>query len=91
MALGGVPAERLQLNEDSLWSGAPRQWNNPAAKQHLPEVRRLVLEQADYTGADSVCRQMQGIYNESYLVSATCTSASITPRMSSSTARARSR
>jgi alpha-L-fucosidase 2 len=68
MVFGGVPAERLQLNEDSLWSGSPRQWNNPAAKQHLPEVRRLVLEQADYTGADSVCRQMQGIYNESYLV-----------------------
>ena len=68
MVFGGVPAERLQLNEDSLWSGAPRQWNNPAAKQHLPEVRRLVLEQADYVGADRVCRQMQGIYNESYLV-----------------------
>ena len=68
MVFGGVPAERLQLNEDSLWSGAPRQWNNPAAKQHLPEVRRLVLEQADYAGADRVCRQMQGIYNESYLV-----------------------
>ena len=68
MVFGGVPAERLQLNEDSLWSGSPRQWNNPAAKQHLPEVRRLVLEQADYAGADRVCRQMQGIYNESYLV-----------------------
>ncbi|MGA3073780.1 MAG: glycoside hydrolase family 95 protein [Bryobacteraceae bacterium] len=68
MVFGGVPAERLQLNEDSLWSGAPRQWNNPTAKQHLPEVRRLVLEQADYVGADRVCRQMQGIYNESYLV-----------------------
>ena len=68
VVFGGVPAERLQLNEDSLWSGAPRQWNNPAAKQHLPEVRRLVLEQADYVGGDRVCRQMQGIYNESYLV-----------------------
>jgi len=68
MVFGGVPAERLQLNEDSLWSGSPRHWNNPAAKQHLPEVRRLVLEQADYAGADRVCRQMQGPYNESYLV-----------------------
>ena len=68
MVFGGVPDERLQLNEDSLWSGSPREWNNPAAKQHLPEVRRLVLEEADYVGADRVCRQMQGIYNESYLV-----------------------
>src|ERR1700730_7916041 len=44
MVFGGVQAERLQLNEDTLWSGAPRDWNNPDARQHLAEVRRLVLE-----------------------------------------------
>ena len=68
MVFGGAPVERLQLNEDSLWSGAPRDWNNAAARQHLPEVRRMVLEQADYVAADRVCHQMQGPYNESYLV-----------------------
>jgi alpha-L-fucosidase 2 len=67
MVFGGAAEERLQLNEDTLWSGAPRDWNNPAAKQHLPEVRRLVLEQQDYVAADRVCREMQGPYNESYL------------------------
>ena len=66
MVFGGVKEERLQLNEDTLWSGAPRNWNNPDAKQHLAEVRRLVLEQQDYVAADRVCRQMQGLYNESY-------------------------
>ena len=55
------------MNEDTLWSGAPRDWNNPGAKQHLAEVRRLVLEQEDYVGADRECHQMQGPYNESYL------------------------
>jgi alpha-L-fucosidase 2 len=68
MIFGGVEAERLQLNADTLWSGGPREWNNPAAKQHLPEVRRLVLERQDYVGADRECRQMQGPYGESYLV-----------------------
>jgi alpha-L-fucosidase 2 len=68
MVFGGVESERLQLNTDTLWSGAPREWNNPGAKQHLGEVRRLVLEQADYVGADRECRQMQGPYNQSYLV-----------------------
>src|SRR5262245_43689920 len=48
MVFGGVTEERLQLNEDTLWSGAPRDWNNPAAKQHLAEVRRLIMEQHDY-------------------------------------------
>ncbi len=66
MVFGGVTAERLQLNDDTLWSGAPRAWNNPEAREHLEEVRKLVLEQQDYVAADRVCRQMQGPYNQSY-------------------------
>ena len=67
MIFGGAPIERIQFNEDSLWSGSPRPWNNPDAKRHLPEVRRLVLEKQDYVGADQVCKKMQGPFNESYL------------------------
>ncbi len=67
MVFGGVQAERIHLNEDTLWSGGPHEWNNPDAKRHLAEVRRLVLEQQDYVAADAVCKQMQGPYNESYL------------------------
>src|ERR1022692_1428231 len=66
MVFGGVKEERLQLNEDTLWSGAPRQWNNPDALKHLPEVRRLVLEEQDYVAADKVCREMQGPFAEAY-------------------------
>ncbi len=66
MVFGGVNTERLQLNEDTLWSGAPRAWNNPEAKQHLEEVRSLVLDKQDYVAADRVCREMQGPYNQSY-------------------------
>jgi len=66
MVFGGVKEERLQLNEDTLWSGAPRQWNNPDALKHLAEVRRLVLDEQDYAGADKVCHQMQGPFTEAY-------------------------
>jgi alpha-L-fucosidase 2 len=66
MVFGGVKEERLQLNEDTLWSGAPRPWNNPDALQHLQEVRRLVLEEQDYVAADRVCRLMQGPFEEAY-------------------------
>ncbi len=66
MAFGGVETERLQLNEDTLWSGAPRDWNNPQAKEVLPEVRRLVAE-GKFVEADTVCKQMMGPYNQSYL------------------------
>ncbi len=67
MVFGGIEKELLQLNEDSLWSGHPRDWNNPDAKRHLPEVRRLVLEEQKYVEADQVCKKMQGPYNETYL------------------------
>ena len=43
MVFGGVRGERLQLNEDSLWLGGPRETDNPEALAHLPEVRRLLF------------------------------------------------
>lgn len=67
MVFGGIPEERFQLNHDSLWSGCPRPWNNPDARNHLAEVRELVLEKEDYVAADQACRKMQGPFNESYL------------------------
>ncbi|TAK92599.1 MAG: glycoside hydrolase family 95 protein [Verrucomicrobia bacterium] len=44
MIFGGVSEERLQLNEDTLWAGAPYDPVNPDAKAALPEVRRLVFD-----------------------------------------------
>ncbi|MCB0050978.1 MAG: glycoside hydrolase N-terminal domain-containing protein, partial [Caldilineaceae bacterium] len=39
MVFGGIAQERLQLNEDTLWSGGPRAGDNPAARDVLPAVR----------------------------------------------------
>ncbi|WP_353062420.1 glycoside hydrolase family 95 protein [Tunturibacter psychrotolerans] len=61
-----VGQERIALNEDTLWSGNPRDWNNSEAKAHLPVVRKLVLEEADYQAADQECRKMQGPYNQAF-------------------------
>jgi alpha-L-fucosidase 2 len=66
MVFGGVPQERIALNEDTLWSGYPREWNNPAAPKSLPRVRMLVLEDKNYHGADEECRKMQGPFNQNY-------------------------
>jgi len=66
MVFGGVNEERLQLNEDTLWSGHPHDWNNPHAAEALPAIRRLVLEEKRYKDADRECHRMQGPYNESY-------------------------
>jgi alpha-L-fucosidase 2 len=66
MVFGGTLHETLQLNEDTLWSGKPRDWNNPHAREVLPEVRKAVLGDADYHAADRLCKEMQGPFNESY-------------------------
>ncbi len=43
MIFGGVAAERIQLNDARLWAGGPRDADNPAARPHLDEVRRLIF------------------------------------------------
>ncbi len=37
MVYGGIEKEHLQLNEDTLWSGAPKDTNSPKAKEILKE------------------------------------------------------
>jgi alpha-L-fucosidase 2 len=43
MIFGGISSERLQLNEDSLWSGGPGDDNNPEALEALPPIRELLF------------------------------------------------
>jgi alpha-L-fucosidase 2 len=65
MVFGGISAEHLQLNEATLWSGAKTDWNNPAARDYLPQVRAAIFA-GDYVKAGELCRKMQGPYNQSY-------------------------
>lgn len=44
MIFGGTAGEKLQLNEDSVWYGGPRDRNNEDALPHLPEIRKLIME-----------------------------------------------
>ena len=44
MIFGSPDREKIQLNEDSIWSGGYRDRNNPAAKENLPQIRKLLKE-----------------------------------------------
>ncbi len=44
MVFGGVGHERVQLNEDSLWSGGPQDADNPEAFENLGKIRELLAE-----------------------------------------------
>jgi alpha-L-fucosidase 2 len=43
MVFGGVVTERLQLNDNTLWSGFPEAGNNPNGIAILPQVREQVF------------------------------------------------
>lgn len=66
MVFGGVAQERLQLNEDTLWSGRPRVSDNPAAREALPAVRAAIFA-GRYEEADRLAKQLQGTFTQSYM------------------------
>jgi len=43
MVFGNPGTERIQLNEESLWDGYPRDRVNPAAREALDKVRALIF------------------------------------------------
>ncbi len=43
MDFGGVEHERLQFNEDTLWTGGPHSYAHAGAAKYLPEIRQLLL------------------------------------------------
>ena len=55
MVFGGVGTERLQLNDDTLWSGGPADTGNPKAREVLPQVRRAVAE-GRFVEADTLAK-----------------------------------
>jgi alpha-L-fucosidase 2 len=56
MIFGGIHRERLQLNEDTLWSGAPQDADNPAAFEALPRIRELLFA-GRYTEAERLANR----------------------------------
>lgn len=44
MVYGGVEYERLQLSEESMWSGYETDNDNPECRKHLDQMRRLLFE-----------------------------------------------
>ena len=42
MVFGGVPGERIQFNEHTVWTGQPHSYAHPGAVKALPEMRRLL-------------------------------------------------
>ncbi|MBX7170978.1 MAG: glycoside hydrolase family 95 protein [Pyrinomonadaceae bacterium] len=61
MIFGGIEGERIQLNEDTLWSGSPYNPNNPNALAALPEVRKLIFDKKYTDAAKLINEKMMAI------------------------------
>ncbi len=64
---GGVTQERIDLNDDTLWSGEPYENINTNGLKALPEIRRLLLAGHELDAQRLVETNMLGRYNENYL------------------------
>ena len=45
MVFGKIGTERLQINEDSVWTGSFMERVNPDALENYPKVRELLLKE----------------------------------------------
>lgn len=60
MVFGGQAEERLQLNEDTLWTGGPQDYTNPGAAKYLPEMRKLIFEGKEHTAERIGAKHLMG-------------------------------
>ena len=67
MVYGGIGRERLDFNDATLWSGYPKNHDDPAAKEALGRARKAVLD-GRYAEAEGIVRRdMDGDYSEAYM------------------------
>lgn len=63
---GGVSIDKIFLNDATLWTGEPVNANmNPDAHKFIPAIRDA-LQKENYKLADSLNRNVQGKFSESY-------------------------
>lgn len=67
MIWGGIKQERIQTNDDTFWSGEPRNVQNPGAAQSLPEIRQLLMDRKHSEAQKLINSKMLGPNNQSYM------------------------
>ncbi|MCI3923108.1 glycoside hydrolase family 95 protein [Paenibacillus sp. TRM 82003] len=66
MIFGGAGEETIDLNEDTLWSGFPRDTNNYDALRHLAKVRELIAAKKYKEAENLVGAKMLGVGVQAY-------------------------
>lgn len=67
LVFGNLKKERIALNEDSLWSGYPKDLNKKDAHKYLADVRKAIFEKDYQKAKDILNKDMHGHWSEAYL------------------------
>lgn len=67
LVFGNLSKERIALNEDSLWSGYPKDLNKKDAYKYLDDVRKALFEKDYQKAKDILNKDMHGHWSEAYL------------------------
>lgn len=64
---GNLKTERIALNEDSLWSGYPKDLNKKDAGKYLEPLRKAILSGDHKTAKEIANKDFHGHWSEAYL------------------------
>ena len=69
MIFGGINEDRIQFNEQTLWTGGPRAYAHEGASKYLPVIRRLIAE-GKQAEAESIAQEhFMGLKSHEYTYS----------------------
>lgn len=67
MVYGGVTRDTIRTNDDTFWSGEPRDLQRPGTYKVLPEIRKLLLEEKNQEAQKVIDANLLGPWNQNYM------------------------
>ncbi|MFA5327712.1 MAG: glycoside hydrolase family 95 protein [Prolixibacteraceae bacterium] len=61
MIFGGVENDRIQFNEETLWTGAPNDYAHKGAYQYLDQIRQLLFDGKQKVAEDLAEKEFMGV------------------------------
>src|SRR5262245_48999270 len=61
MIFGGVEQDRIQFNEETLWTGEPRAYARPGAYKYLDTLRQLIFAGKQKEAEDLAGKEFLGL------------------------------
>lgn len=67
MVYGGIAQDTIRTNDDTFWSGEPRDLQRPGTYKVFPEIRKLLLEEKNLEAQKVINANLLGAWNQNYM------------------------